>query len=114
MDTSHFQGQSRGGKPWRPRTPETLLVQQPDRQARRIPSDRLRWAMTISGMSEQCGLCGIGAVWRGHPLPMEVDHVDGSRRDNCIENLRFLCPNCHSTTNNYRDRGKGRRRGGAQ
>ena len=114
IDTSHFQGQTRRGKPWRPRTPEALLVQQPAGQARRIPSDRLRWAMTTSGMSEQCGLCGIGAVWRGHPLPMEVDHIDGDWRDNRIENLRFLCPNCHSTTDTYRGRGKGRQRGGAR
>ncbi|KUN82643.1 HNH endonuclease signature motif containing protein [Streptomyces griseoruber] len=114
IDTSHFQGQTRRGKPWRPRTPEALLVQQPDGQARRVPSDRLRWAMTASGMSEQCGLCGIGNVWRGHPLPLEVDHVDGNWRDNRIENLRFLCPNCHSTTDNDRGRGKGRQQGRAQ
>ncbi|MEV6947071.1 HNH endonuclease signature motif containing protein [Streptomyces sp. NPDC051172] len=108
INTSHFQVPTRRGKPWRPRTPEGLLVEQPVGQARRIPSDRLKWAMKAMGMQEQCALCGTEAVWRGHPLPLEVDHIDGNWRDNRIENLRFLCPNCHSTRDSYRGRGKGR------
>ncbi|MEU5089688.1 HNH endonuclease signature motif containing protein [Streptomyces sp. NPDC021356] len=108
IDTSHFQVPTRRGKPWRPRTPEGLLVEQPSARARRIPSDRLKWAMTMTGMEERCALCGAEAAWRGRPLPLEVDHIDGNWRDNRIENLRFLCPNCHSTTDTYRGRGKGR------
>jgi hypothetical protein len=108
IDTSHFQGQTRRGRPQRPRTPERLLVEQPAGTARRIPSDRLKWAMAAVGMLERCSLCGIEATWQGRPLPLEVDHIDGNWRDNRIENLRFLCPNCHSTTASYRGRGKGR------
>lgn len=112
IDTSHFRMPTRRGEAWRPRTPEGLLVEQPIGQARRIPSDRLKWAMKASGMQERCALCGAEAVWRGHPLPLEVDYIDGNWRDNRIENLRFLCPNCHSTTGSYRGRGKGRGKGG--
>ncbi|GAB1329402.1 HNH endonuclease [Streptomyces sennicomposti] len=108
IDTSHFQAPSRRGRPWRPRTPEGLLVEQPTEHARRIPSDRLKWAMTAKGVPERCALCGTEATWRGRPLPLEVDHVDGNWKDNRIENLRLLCPNCHSTTDNYRGRGKRR------
>ncbi|WP_406106371.1 HNH endonuclease [Streptomyces sp. NBC_01003] len=113
IDTSHFRVPTRRGKPWHPRTPEGLLVEQSATQARRIPSDRLRKAMTESGVPEECALCGTPPVWRGHPLPPEVDHVDGNWRNNRLENLRFLCPNCHSTTDTYRGRGKGRVRSDA-
>ncbi|MFE3072255.1 HNH endonuclease [Streptomyces sp. NPDC059247] len=110
IDTSHFRAPSRRGAPRLPRTPEALLVKQTGPRTRRVPGDRLARALTESGVRKRCALCGNEAVWRGRPLPLEIDHVDGDWRDNRIENLRFLCPNCHSTTDTYRGRGKGRAR----
>lgn len=108
IDTSHFGRPSRAGERRR-RTPEELLVEQPPDRARRIPGDRLRRALAAIGVVERCGLCGIEPLWRGRPLPLEIDHVDGDWRNNRAENLRFLCPNCHSATDTYRGRAKGRR-----
>lgn len=45
---------------------------------------------------DKCNKCGIGPVWNSKPLTIEVDHIDGNS-DNCApDNLRLLCPNCHS------------------
>ncbi|KOT94182.1 MULTISPECIES: HNH endonuclease signature motif containing protein [Streptomyces] len=108
IDISHFQMPTRKGKPRRPRSPEGLLVEQSPADARRIPSDRLKWAMAAVGAPKRCALCDNDGIWHGRPIPLEVDHIDGDWRNNRVENLRLLCPNCHSVTDTYRGRGKGR------
>ena len=40
-------------------------------------------------------------IWLGKPLSLQLDHINGINNDNRIENLRFLCPNCHSQTETY-------------
>ena len=55
----------------------------------------------------RCEVCGI-TEWLGRPLSMALHHVNGDGRDNRLENLQLLCPNCHSQTENFA--GKGRRR----
>ena len=48
----------------------------------------------------KCNICGI-SEWQGKSLSLELDHINGTNNDNRIENLRFLCPNCHSQTITY-------------
>ncbi|MED7824878.1 HNH endonuclease signature motif containing protein [Streptomyces chiangmaiensis] len=109
IDTSHFRRQSQVGVPRQRWSPEGLLVEQEPSLARRQPSNRLKRAMIALGAAEQCALCGREPFWRSRPLPLEVDHLDGNWRNNRLENLRLLCPNCHSATDTYRGRNKGRR-----
>ncbi|GAA2675208.1 HNH endonuclease signature motif containing protein [Streptomyces lunalinharesii] len=114
IDTSHFTPVVRTARMrdnQRRRRAEEILVETTSTQARRTSNTRLKRALRERGAQECCALCGIAPVWQGKPLPLEVDHVDGNWRDNRIENLRFLCPNCHSTTDSYRGRGKGRSKG---
>ena len=42
------------------------------------------------------------------PLRLEVDHIDGDYHNNLAENLRFLCPNCHTQTDNFSGRSRGK------
>jgi hypothetical protein len=116
IDTSHFTPvvrTERMSHNQRRRTAEEILVEDTSADTKRTPSSRLKRAMRELGMEERCALCGIESVWLGEPLPLEVDHIDGDWRNNRIKNLRLLCPNCHSTTDSYRGRGKERAKGGA-
>ncbi|GAA1526407.1 hypothetical protein GCM10009730_38750 [Streptomyces albidochromogenes] len=110
IDTSHFDPRVSTGRreTRRRRTAQEVLTQQDPTNARREQSGRLKRAMLDLGTPDSCALCGTEPVWRGHPLPLEVDHIDGNWRNNCLDNLRLLCPNCHSATDSYRGRSKGR------
>lgn len=50
-----------------------------------------------------CEICGISS-WLGESITLEMDHIDGDRKNNAIENLRLLCPNCHAQTPTWRGR----------
>jgi DNA-binding transcriptional ArsR family regulator len=58
-------------------------------------------------LSERCGECGI-THWRARPLPLELHHINGDGKDNRLENLTLLCPNCHSQTDSWGGRNSGR------
>lgn len=57
---------------------------------------------------ERCESCGTGPHYNGKPLVLQIHHVDGNNRNNKLENLQILCPNCHSQTDNFGGRGKKR------
>jgi DNA-binding transcriptional ArsR family regulator len=50
--------------------------------------------------ADACEECGL-TEWRGEPINMELHHRNGRPRDNRLENLAILCPNCHSQTENF-------------
>lgn len=59
---------------------------------------KLRERLIRAGLKDRrCEVCGI-SEWQGHPLPLHLDHIDGDRTNNLLENLRMLCPNCHALT----------------
>lgn len=45
-----------------------------------------------------CDKCKCNGTWKNEPITLQIDHINGDNKDNRIENLRFLCPNCHSQT----------------
>ena len=49
----------------------------------------------------KCEICGVD-MWMGREITLEIDHINGINNDNRIDNLRFLCLNCHSQTDTFR------------
>lgn len=54
----------------------------------------------------KCLDCGI-SDYNNKPINLELDHIDGDPYNNNINNLRCICPNCHSQSSNYKNRNKG-------
>lgn len=99
-----LNGNGRTAQSW-----ETLLV-----RGRRTPTSRLRERLLKAGLLlPECASCA-GAEWQGRAIPLELDHINGDRSDNRLENLRLLCPNCHAQTDTYRGRNIGKPVGEAE
>ncbi len=95
LSTAHFLGQHwsrgtvgcHGGRPL-----SSLLVN----NGPHINTHALKGRLIKAGLKERkCDKCGI-TEWMGSPTPIELHHVNERRRDNRIENLQILCPNCHA------------------
>ena len=63
----------------------------------------------IEKHGEICYVCRCGAEHNNKPLVLQLDHIDGDSDNNYPKNLRLLCPNCHSQTETFSNRGKGSR-----
>lgn len=107
IDFSHF-GMTRGNSSTSKKTPEEILVLIPDTTFSRTPRKLLIRAMLEKGIEYTCNMDGCEnpkPMWRGEVLNLDIDHIDGNWRNCNLENLRFLCPNCHSQTpSNFRSR----------
>lgn len=92
----HFTARKSKGEQQPERPLEELLVFGTNAQ-----SGLLKRRLIGAGLLEyKCSVCGI-VDWNGQKLTLQLDHIDGCPKNNVIENLRILCPNCHSQTKTY-------------
>ena len=94
LDTSHFLGQA-----WNKENYDYSLFTKDSIKKNGITT--LKPLMKLRG--RKCECCGID-TWLNQPINLEIHHINGDRKDNRLENLQLLCPNCHSYTENWRGR----------
>lgn len=102
IDYSHFTGQSWNKNPENPVYirvyTKTLDINSS------LRSSHVKNMLFKLGIKEnKCEICGL-SEWLGKPIKCELHHINGDPTDNRIENLQILCPNCHSQTDNFRNR----------
>lgn len=114
IDTSHFRGQgwSRGetkrshaslarGIAKRTLSDDEVFVE----NGPLLGGPRIIKRLLAKGWMYCCAICGV-SQWCDRRLVLHLDHINGINNDNRIENLRLLCPNCHSQTDTYSKRAR--------
>ncbi|MBP9782626.1 MAG: HNH endonuclease [Candidatus Pacebacteria bacterium] len=106
LDIKHFLGKGSNKGKVIPRkvliATKDILVENSDFQ-----SFKLKQRLFKEGIKKpKCEMCGWARVTEDGRIPVELDHINGKHRDNRIENLRILCPNCHSMQSTHRGRNK--------
>lgn len=104
FDTCHFTGQSHlKGKTHthRLRPLKDILI-----YGKYENTFHLKLRLIKEGIKKKlCERCSL-ITWGEVPIPLELHHVDGDRKNNQLSNLELLCPNCHALTVNYRGKNK--------
>lgn len=94
LNVEHFYTPSNGGG--KPKRIEEILIKNSNFSSRGVKDKILKYKL----IKYKCE-CGNIGLWLGKPISLQLDHKNGDNKDNRIENLRFLCPNCHSQTETF-------------
>jgi len=103
LDASHFTGQA-----WNKGKKLPAKYSLSDYLENKIPiqSYKLKNRLLDNKLLRPvCSNCN-NETWLGKPIPLELDHINGVNKDNRLENLRLLCPNCHALTPTYRSKNR--------
>lgn len=97
IDTSHFKGKAHGTSNNIKYSLKDILIKNSTYSNNYSLKKRL---LKEKILQYKCYICGI-SEWLGKKLSLQLDHINGVNNDNRIENLRLLCPNCHSQTETF-------------
>src|SRR3989344_2521784 len=104
IDIAHFRGKGWNKGLKIPRKPIKATVDILVRQSS-FQSYKLKKRLFAEGLKKPiCEICGWAQRATDGRLPLELDHINGDKYDNRLENLHVLCPNCHSLQATHRGR----------
>ena len=112
IDTTHFKGQRWYDAPEKVcnltgKVQEKYSLEQVFCRNSPVTQKMLRGYVKRHNLMEyRCVNCGCDGSWQGGFISLEIDHMDGDNTNNELNNLRYLCPNCHALTETYRGRNK--------
>lgn len=71
-----------------------------------INSHAIKQSLFVRGLKKKiCEVCNL-SLWLNKAIPLELNHKNGNDRDNRLENLEIICPNCHYFTDNYKSKNR--------
>jgi hypothetical protein len=108
LDTSHFMDRKTISRKAveqhnqnKKKTAEEILIER--ESGNRRNAYHLRRSLLEMGREYKCEAdgCNVNGSWAGNPITLQIHHINGNVLDDRVENLKFLCPNCHSQTDNW-------------
>jgi 5-methylcytosine-specific restriction endonuclease McrA len=116
IDISHFTGQLwNKGKTredderiaMQAKNQEKYSLEEVFKKDSKITQHGLReYIQKYNAIEYRCSKCGCNGHWQDGEIRLEIHHKDGDNHNNEIDNLTYLCPNCHALTDNFRGRNK--------
>src|SRR6185436_4248661 len=107
LDFSHFKNRKEYLKEYRQEMPlESVLVEESSFNRSGLKKKLFKYNL----LKNECYICGQLPIWNNKPLALQLDHINGVSNDNRLENLRILCPHCHSQTESFAGKNKNKHR----
>ena len=106
MEELHLNGtEFKGRSGFKDKVNESLKLENVDKiLCENSPHTRAvirRFVLKNNLIPYKCSCCGNEGMWLDKPLSLQLDHINGNCSDHRLENLRWLCPNCHVQTSTH-------------
>ena len=100
LNLSHFHSRQQSAQLARAKRNLTLIQEQFKENSLAARKEIKKVIISCNLIPYQCAICALSS-WQDKPISLHLDHINGQNNDHRLENLRFLCPNCHSQTDSY-------------
>ena len=101
IDTSHLAGKIQSSNLARKMTKEKLIKEVLIKDSIFNRFFLKKYLVKFDLLEYVCRQCKNKGLWMGETISLQLEHINGINDDNRLDNLCFLCPNCHSQTDTF-------------